>query len=96
MEERLLKLEDLVKDEAKVVEIFGGAAEDAYAKLQANGIDLTQEEFNSLMTLVKAGREGNDLSEEELAAVAGGCGGCYDFFNKVGKVIDKLLQTFFG
>ena len=95
MNEKMMKLEELVKDEAKVAEIFKGTTDEILTKLAANGIELTEEEFNAIRDGMKANNS-EILSEEDLDAVAGGCGGCYDFFHKIGKAVDKALRRIFG
>lgn len=94
MDEKMLKLEEIVKNEEKVRQIFTGTSKEIMEKLAANGIELTQEEFDA----INAGmhENGNDLTEQELDSVAGGCRSCYDFFHKVGRAISKALDQIFG
>ena len=96
MNEKMMKLEELAKDEAKVAEIFTGTHEEMMEKLRMNGIELTQEEFSAICDGMRGTDEADTLSDEELTAVVGGCQGCYDFFKKVGKAIDKVLSRIFG
>lgn len=96
MNERMLKLEELIKDETKVAEIFTGSPDEIMKKLAMNGIDLTQEEFDALYAGMHEDDNGEILSEADLNAVAGGCDGCYNFCKKIGKAVDKVLQRIFG
>lgn len=96
MNEMMMKLEDLVKDEAKVAEIFSGTHEEIMEKLKANGIELTQEEFSAICDGMRDSGDTDVLSEDDLSAVVGGCQGCYNFFKKIGKTIDKILVRIFG
>lgn len=96
MNEKMQKLEELVKDEKKVAEIFVGAPEEIIRKLAENGIELTQEEFDAIYAGMHEEDNGDSLSEQDLDSVAGGCNGCYNFFKKVGRAVDKLLQRIFG
>lgn len=96
MNEKMLKLEELVKDETKVAEIFTGTPDEIMKKLAMNGIELTQEEFDAISAGMHEDEDGDILSEQDLDAVAGGCKGCYNFFKKIGKAIDKALNTIFG
>lgn len=95
MNEKMLKLEALAKDDAKVAEIFTGTADEILKKLEMNGIELTQEEFAAIRDGMNA-KDDDTLDEQALEAVAGGCDGCYDFWHKVGRAIDKALQRIFG
>lgn len=94
MEEKMLKLEELVKDKAKVRQIFTGTPKEIMEKLAANGIELTQEEFDAISAGMH--EDGDDLTEQELDNVAGGCNSCYSFFHKVGRAISKALDQIFG
>lgn len=96
MNENMIKLEELVKDDAKVAEIFVGTPEEIQKKLAQNGIELTQEEVDAIISGMKEDDAEGALSELDLEDVAGGCDGCYNFFKKVGKAIDKALQRIFG
>ena len=96
MNEKIIKLEELVKDEAKVAEIFAGTQEEIMNKLAANGIELTVEEFEAIRDGMNADDSKEVLDETDLDAVAGGCDGCYNFFHKVGRAIDKALKRIFG
>lgn len=96
MNEKMMKLEELVKDEEKVAEIFVGTQEEIMAKLAANGIELTQDEFDAMRDGMNADDSKAELDEADLDTVSGGCKGCYNFFHKVGRAIDKVLQRIFG
>lgn len=96
MNEKMIKLEELLKDEAKVSKIFSGNAKEVLEQLHNNGIDLTEDELKAIFDGIHEGDSEDDLSAEELDEVAGGCDGCYDFFHKVGKAIDKILVRIFG
>lgn len=96
MNEKMMKMEELIRDEAKVAEIFTGTPDEIMKKLAMNGIELTQEEFEAIYAGIHEDENSENLSEKDLDEVAGGCGGCYDFWKKVGKSIDKVLQRIFG
>lgn len=96
MNEKMMKMEELIKDEAKVAEIFTGTPDEIMKKLAMNGIELTQEEFEAIYDGIHEDENSENLSEKDLDEVAGGCGNCYDFWKKVGKAIDKALQRIFG
>lgn len=96
MEEKMVKLEELIKDKEKVSQIFSGTPEEIMKKLAANGIELTQEEFDAISAGLHEGENGSALTEQDLDNVAGGCSGCYDFFHKIGRAVRGVLGQIFG
>lgn len=96
MNEKIMKLEELVKDETKIAEIFSGTQEEILSKLAVNGIELTQEEFEAIRDGMNEDSNKTELGEADLDTVSGGCDGCYNFFHKIGRAIDKVLQRIFG
>ena len=96
MNEKMQKLEALVKDEKKVAEIFTGTPEEIINKLRANGIELTKEEFDAIYAGMHEEASDDSLSEEDLDSVAGGCNGCYNFFKKIGKAIGHIFHDLCG
>lgn len=93
MEEKFLRLEALLKEDGKIEEIFCGTAEEILSKLANYGIELTMEELNA----VKLGfneemSSTNELSEESLDNVAGGCQDCSAHGRETGKKVAQWLR----
>ncbi len=95
MDKKMERMEELLKDEAKLADIFGGTAEEAFQKLKENGVDLTKEEFDAIIDGMHAGNS-DMLTEEELSSVAGGSKKGYNFWYKVGQALDKLSYRIWG
>ena len=94
MEERFVKLEALLKDEAKASEVFSGSKEEARAKLAAVGIVFSEEEFDEFLEGVKLTlNKGAELNEDDLEQVAGGCPDCNSFGQRVGKTVGRILNV---
>lgn len=77
MEEKQVKLEELMKDKAFVDAIFSKETSEEVQKLFAEkGVELTMEEVEGLAAaILQAAPEGNgELSENALDSVAGGIG----------------------
>ena len=75
MEEKQVKLEELMKDEAFLDAIFSKESSEEVQKLFAEkGVELTMEEVDGLAAaILQAAPEGNgELSEDALDSVAGG------------------------
>ena len=93
MEPKYLKLVELLKEDGKIEEIFCGTAEDILNKLANYGIELTMDEPNA----VKDGfneemAASEELTEEALDDVAGGCQDCSAHGRETGKTIAKWLR----
>ncbi len=75
MDEKIKKLEELFKDSELFEKVFSGDPDQVLANLAAQGIEMTKEELRELSAGVLKGTaelaEG-ELSEEDLAEVAGG------------------------
>ena len=75
MEEKIKKLEELFKNSELAEKVFSGDAEQALANLAAQGIEMTRDELKELaagiVNAMNKAEEG-ELSEEDLADVAGG------------------------
>lgn len=95
MDERIIKIKELIADEAFVKELLGKVtAEDAQACFAAKGVDFSIDEINALAEKLNSYMKdsGDALSEEELEAVSGG-----DAMDVVGEVlttIDKITSWF--
>ena len=91
MEERFVKLDALLENEAKASEVFSGTKEEAREKLAAMGIEFTDEEFNEFLEGVKLTlSSGAELNEDDLEQVAGGCSACKSHGQRVGKKVGKI------
>ena len=93
MEEKFLRLETLLKEDGKVEEIFCGTAEAILEKLAGYGIDLTMEELNAVKDGFNEEMAASDeLSEDVLNEVAGGCQDCSAHGRETGKKVAKFLR----
>lgn len=93
MEEKFQKLEALLKENGKIDEIFCGTAEEILKKLEAYGIVLSMEELNDLKEGFNAEmRASDELTEESLDDVAGGCDTCKSDGYAQGVKIAKTLR----
>jgi hypothetical protein len=99
MEEKFLKLEQIMQEDGKIEEIFSGSKEEILNKLAGYDIVLTVEElddlkkgFNEVMSA--SADDMDELSDELLDDVAGGCKACsnhgYSTGVKVAKTIRKI------
>lgn len=93
MEEKYLRLESLLKEDGKVEEIFCGTAEEILSKLAGYGIELTLEELNAVKSGFNEEMSASDeLSEDTLDDVAGGCQDCSAHGYDTGKRVAKFLR----
>ncbi len=98
MEEKFLKLEQLLEDVDKIEEIFCGTAEEILEKLAAHGVELTMDELNDIKDGFNDEMKASDeLTEVSLDDVAGGCRDCsshgYGFGQKIGKFLKKVKNV---
>lgn len=99
MNEKFERLEALLKEDGKIQEIFCGNAEEILNKLDAYGISLSLEELNDIKDgFNDAMGQSEELSEELLDNVAGGCKDCssagYDLGREIGKWMRKIKNFF--
>lgn len=93
MEEKFLRLENLLKEDGKIEEIFCGTADDILAKLAQYGIELTLEELNAVKDGFNAEMGATDeLSADALDDVAGGCSDCSAHGRETGKKVAKWMR----
>lgn len=93
MEQKIASLEALLKDEKRAVEIFSGTDEEVIAKLADVGVEMTAEDFAEFKIGVREVLEGADeLSEESLEDVSGGCKTCNSFGRTLGKGLGNLVK----
>ncbi len=93
MDEKFVKLEQLLEDPSKIEEIFCGTAEEILEKLAGYGIELSMDELNDIKEGYNAEvKESNELKEESLDDVAGGCRDCSKHGYGVGQKIAKFLR----
>ena len=93
MEERFVKLDALLEDEAKATEVFSGTIDEARAKLARLGIEFTEEEFAEFLDGIKTTLNKNsELNENDLEQVAGGCSRCKSHGQRVGEKIGRILN----
>jgi hypothetical protein len=85
------KLEALLTDPSEVKALFAGSKQDILTKFADRGIDLTEQEFDEMISGMKAAlsEEGDELNEEALENVAGGSQKTKDFGRKVGRFLRK-------
>ena len=97
MNESMKRMEELLQDEKRLAEIMSGTPDEIFCNLKANGVELTQEEFDVMMKgLHAASGETDELTEEDIEFVAGGSKEGYNFWYKVGQAVDKALYRIFG
>ena len=97
MNESMKKMEEILQDEKRLAEIMSGTPDEIFSKLKANGVELTPEEFDAMMSgLHAADSESDELTEADIESVAGGSKQGYDFWYKVGQAVDKALYRIFG
>lgn len=96
MDESMKLLEELVKDKERLAEVFSGSDEEILSKLEQNGIVIAVDELNAIKDGMASNTDSDELEASDLDSVAGGCKRCYDFFYKIGQIVDKALNTIFG
>lgn len=94
VDEKMALMEELLKDENKVKEIFGASPEETRAKLADAGIVLEDDEFSAIMLGMNESEE--NLTEEQLNAVAGGRKKAGNFWRNVGQTIAKAIKRMAG
>ena len=93
MEEKFARLESLLKEDGKIEEIFNGTAVEILDKLASYGVELTLEELNAVKDGFNAEMAASDeLNEDALDDVAGGCQDCSAHGRETGKKIAKFLR----
>ena len=89
MNDIMERLNKLASDDAKASEIFSGSLEEIRENLASHGIILTDKEFQELQISIQNAEESDELSEEDLDNVAGGCIIC-DIVRAIVKIIIKF------
>lgn len=86
------KLQEALQDQKFVEELFAlETPEEAKAKLQEKGVEITVEELKAVMAYVSKSASG-ELSEDDLEDVAGGAI-LNDMMNIMSPVLDILKKT---
>ena len=100
MDERITRLEELLKDETTQTEIFSGSIEEVQKKLAGRGLTFSIEELQSLAKgLSEAGNNNEELNELELENVAGGASyeqDCYNWGKKIGSAFKSAVAWAIG
>ena len=93
MDEKMMKLEQLLNDPAEVEQVFVSDSKQTLANLAARGIEMTQEELEELAYGILDGSlpsENGELTEDALENVAGGKLKIGFFHGYVSGLIDVL------
>lgn len=96
MDERILKIKELMKNEAEAKKVFAGTKEEIKRKLDEKGISFSDEEFEGFINGIRESvHENNDeLDETSLENVSGGSKASYDYGYEVGKTIGRIFKIF--
>ena len=93
MEEKFMRLEALLTEEGKMEEIISGTAEEILSKLAGYGIEMTVEELNAAKDgFNEEMKASEELTADDLDAVAGGCKTCSDHGYATGKKVANFLR----
>lgn len=88
-----MRLEALLKEDGMIEKIFSGTAEEILEKLAGHGIELSIDELNDLKEgFNEEMRSSDELTEDSLENVAGGCQDCSAHGRETGRKVAKWLR----